>query len=270
MKRIDVDEKYEEIVEFAGIPEFMDTPVKRYSSGMYARLGFSVAAHVDPEVLLIDEVLSVGDLAFQRKCIEAMQNFKAKGTTIIFVSHNLHSVSALCDRCLTLNKGEIIYDGSTGEGIKYYYDTMSSNTASGSISIDGVRCLTEDGEERVDLVSGTGITLSMMIDSKDEYPNVWIGIFLTSSTLGLQVFHTTTARLNNKSFALQPGHPLRVSCHLKMNLSPGRYLVGVHVYDYDKLKYIYTGNIANIVIAEDPGIGGIANLEPRLQVEAVR
>ena len=98
MKKSEIDKKLDEIVEFSGLIEFLDTPVKRYSSGMYARLGFSVAAHVKPEILLVDEVLSVGDLRFQEKCIEKMISIRDDGTTIIFVSHNLQSIQLLCKR----------------------------------------------------------------------------------------------------------------------------------------------------------------------------
>jgi lipopolysaccharide transport system ATP-binding protein len=266
MARKEIDNKFEEIVEFSGLEEFIDTPVKRYSSGMYARLGFSIAAHVDPEILLVDEVLSVGDLAFQRKCIETMLGFKDKGTTIIFVSHNLQAVSSLCGRCLTLNNGKVLYDGTTGEGIKCYYDAMSSIGATGPISIKNIRCLGENGDERVDFKSGATITLSMSIDSKEEYSRVGVGVYI-SSPAGLSIFNTNTARLNSETFTLKPYLQLKVTCHLRMNLSPGLYLLGVHLFDYGRYKDIFMGNISNIVITEDKTFGGIANLEPRIKVE---
>ena len=97
MKSTEIASKIDQIIEFAGVADFIDTPVKRYSSGMHARLGFSVAAHLDPDVLLIDEVLSVGDMAFQEKCIERMKLFKSKGVAIAFVSHNMQAVADLCD-----------------------------------------------------------------------------------------------------------------------------------------------------------------------------
>src|SRR4029077_254955 len=98
MKRAEINKKFDQIVEFSELRDFLDTPVKRYSSGMYARLGFSVAAHVDPEILIVDEVLSVGDMQFQEKCLNRMREVVKSGTTVIFVSHNLQAVQMLCSR----------------------------------------------------------------------------------------------------------------------------------------------------------------------------
>jgi ABC-type polysaccharide/polyol phosphate transport system ATPase subunit len=120
MKRAEILRKFDEIVEFAGVEEFIDTPVKRYSSGMNARLGFAVAAHLDPEVLLIDEVLSVGDLSFQEKCYERMQRFARSGIAIVFVSHNLSAISTLCNRVLVLRHGEVQTLAPTQEALTVY------------------------------------------------------------------------------------------------------------------------------------------------------
>ena len=107
MTRDEIRRRFDAIVDFSGLEEFIDTPVKRYSSGMFARLGFSVAAHVDPDVMLVDEVLSVGDYLFQRKCIERMDAVIAGGATVVFVSHNLHAVANLCPRSLLLERGRV-------------------------------------------------------------------------------------------------------------------------------------------------------------------
>ena len=106
MRKPEIDRKFDEIVDFSGLEDFIDTPVKRYSSGMYARLGFSVAAHVDPDILLVDEVLSVGDMSFQQRCMEKMQEKIRSEVAVIFVSHNLSAVANLCDRAILLSKGE--------------------------------------------------------------------------------------------------------------------------------------------------------------------
>src|SRR5437763_13048636 len=105
MNLTEIARKFEEIFEFAGVTEFIDTQVKRYSSGMNARLGFSIAAHLSPDVLLIDEVLAVGDMAFQERCFARMRQFRSEGVAIVFVSHNLHAVADLCDRVLLLDGG---------------------------------------------------------------------------------------------------------------------------------------------------------------------
>lgn len=120
MRKKEIDNKFEEIVEFSGVREFIDTPVKRYSSGMYSRLGFSVAAHMDPDILLVDEVLSVGDSAFQAKCAEKMRELMKVGATIIIVSHSLSLIQSLCKRTILINNGEVLKDGATEEVLPFY------------------------------------------------------------------------------------------------------------------------------------------------------
>lgn len=129
MTRREILSKMESIVEFAGVAAFIDTPVKRYSSGMNLRLGFAISAHLDPDILLLDEVLAVGDNAFQAKCIERITLLKKSGTTIIFVSHNLGAVAGLCDRVLLLRQGEIAANGEPGSVIAEYERTLGEATA---------------------------------------------------------------------------------------------------------------------------------------------
>ena len=120
MLRRGITEKLDSIVEFAELQQFIDTPVKRYSSGMYVRLGFSIAAHLEPDILLLDEVLAVGDAAFQQKCLQRISELKQNGTTIVFISHDLRAVQKLCDRVLLLKKGKIEADGDPAETIALY------------------------------------------------------------------------------------------------------------------------------------------------------
>jgi len=129
MQRSQIDERFDEIVEFADITQFLDTPVKRYSSGMYVRLAFSVAAHLDTDVLLVDEVLAVGDQKFQEKCLGKLSDVSSSGRTVLFVSHNLSSVSKLCTRTLVLDKGEVVFDGDVIEGISHYNNQMRDKPA---------------------------------------------------------------------------------------------------------------------------------------------
>jgi lipopolysaccharide transport system ATP-binding protein len=121
MKKAEIEKKFDEIVAFAGIDKFLDTPVKRYSSGMYVRLAFSVAAHMEPDILLVDEVLAVGDTEFQKKCLGKMDEItKKEGRTILFVSHNLGAIKQLCTRTILLKKGEVEFEGETERAIEYY------------------------------------------------------------------------------------------------------------------------------------------------------
>jgi len=128
MKKKEIDRKFDEIVDFSGVEQFMETPIKRYSSGMNVRLAFAVAAHLEPEILLVDEVLAVGDVAFQQKCIGKMDGLSQEGRTILFVSHDMTRIAKLCPQCILLDKGGVSYQGETGQAItKYLQDANTDN-----------------------------------------------------------------------------------------------------------------------------------------------
>ena len=120
MSRKEVSLKFDEIVDFSGVEKFIDTPIKHFSSGMYVRLAFAVAAHLEPEILIVDEVLAVGDIAFQKKCLGKMKDVSGQGRTILFVSHNLQAVRTLCTRAILLHKGKMIMDGQVNDAISNY------------------------------------------------------------------------------------------------------------------------------------------------------
>jgi lipopolysaccharide transport system ATP-binding protein len=147
MSRAEVARKFDEIVDFAEIRDFVDTPVKRYSSGMYVRLAFSVAAHLESEILLVDEVLAVGDLSFQKKCIGKMEGVGASGRTILFVSHNMATIENLCTRALVLKDGRVDFQGDVNTGIRHYHtyfeETGGSNLESAKRMGDGRLRITE-------------------------------------------------------------------------------------------------------------------------------
>jgi lipopolysaccharide transport system ATP-binding protein len=176
MKRREINAKLPEIVEFSGVDKFLDTPVKRYSSGMHVRLAFSVAAHFEPEILLVDEVLSVGDAEFQARCMGRMEDIGATGRTVLFVSHNMQAVSQLCDRAILLDDGEIVMDGPSGDVVAHYLQTTagagSSRTWSGDeapgddlVRLYGVRIVDEDGEttDYVDVRRPVGVELRFRV-----------------------------------------------------------------------------------------------------------
>ena len=128
MTKDEIDAKMEDIIEFSEVREFIDTPVKRYSSGMYVKLAFSVAAHLDSEIMIMDEVLAVGDMAFQKKCLDKMRDAaKVQGKTVLYVSHNMNTIRKLCDRCIVLNQGKVIFDGDVEEAIGFYLGNSNSS-----------------------------------------------------------------------------------------------------------------------------------------------
>lgn len=157
MKREEIERKYDQIVEFAELADFMDMPVKWYSSGMFARLGFSVAVHTEPQVLLVDEVLSVGDIGFQRRCFERMMEFKARpDTAVIFVSHNMNAVATLCDRVVMLDRGRVAEIGGSGEMVDRYIALTSGRRCEGDaeVAVEEAVCRDEAGSPRAVFRSG--------------------------------------------------------------------------------------------------------------------
>ncbi len=178
LSRARVRELMDEIVAFAELERAIDLPVRTYSSGMYMRLGFSVASHIEADVLLLDEVFAVGDEDFQRKCFGKIREFKSRGGTIVFVSHDAQSVERLCDRAVLLRQGEVIFNGPTREAISEYRRMLADERSpdelaaglrewgSGEARVVGARLLDADGEERVQFASGEPLTLELQISSE--------------------------------------------------------------------------------------------------------
>jgi homopolymeric O-antigen transport system ATP-binding protein len=177
MKRREIQRKLSDIVEFSGIEKFIDTPVKRYSSGMYVRLAFSVAAHLEPEILLVDEVLAVGDAEFQQRCLGRMEDFSGTGRTVLFVSHNMQTINQLCDRVIWLDGGTIVEDGEPSEVVTHYLHTTHSSGSSISWADDesapgddlarllSVRTIDEEGHavETIDVRDAVGIEIRFRV-----------------------------------------------------------------------------------------------------------
>ena len=174
MSKQEVERKFDAIVEFSGVRDFIDTPVKRYSSGMYVRLAFAVAANLEPEILLLDEVLAVGDLAFQRKCIEHAKELQRKDATILFVSHNMFSIKTMCERVIYLKQGKIIYDGPTEGGIALYEQDSPLSTvpwvrddpSQWPIRLTDVAMLDTLGERRTVFDFGEPMTIRLAYETK--------------------------------------------------------------------------------------------------------
>jgi homopolymeric O-antigen transport system ATP-binding protein len=176
MKRREIQGKFSDIVEFSGVEQFIDTPVKRYSSGMYVRLAFSVAAHLEPDILLVDEVLAVGDAEFQRRCLGRMEDLGSEGRTVLFVSHNMQTISQLCDRALLLDRGRVVEDGPSADVVARYlqaglgsgsYVEWSEDDAPGDdlVRLRWARVVGEDGEElaAADVRQPVGIQIAFRV-----------------------------------------------------------------------------------------------------------
>ena len=233
MTRVEIDRKFDEILEFSGVEKFIDTPVKRYSSGMQVRLAFSVAAHLEPEILLVDEVLAVWDAAFQKKSIGKMQDVSKSGRTVFFVSHNLAAVSALCSSAFLLEEGQLTIQGDVEDIIAKYIrsDTgnkpnqsinQSNRSGNGALQFTAIQFQTEEGVPLETVSSGDNLVISLSYKMFSENVlNVNFGVNVYGF-LGQQMFQCK-ASLVDSEYATLPPHG-EVKCAIsKLPLPPGDY-----------------------------------------------
>ena len=196
MTRKEIKKKFDEIVDFAGVEKFLDTPVKRYSSGMYVRLAFAVAAHLDPEILLIDEVLAVGDAEFQKKCLGKMDEVSKQGRTILFVSHNMAAIQQLCIKGFVLNEGNIDYTGNVVDSIHHYNmllvgNLKSDSKAGKSVKVIDVRISKNDEQ----LTANSSLNIFIQLSTLNRLPNCYLNLVIEDSE-GRMMIHTRTDFFN--------------------------------------------------------------------------
>jgi lipopolysaccharide transport system ATP-binding protein len=227
MKRAETDRKFDEIVAFAEIGPFIDTPVKHYSSGMHLRLAFSVAAHLEPEILLVDEVLAVGDLAFQRKCLGKMENVASHGRTVLFVSHNLGVVKELCHSSIVLSHGSLAFRGPVVEGLAYYSRSLVEHptaSPSGSTRWWGVSVNGRLDGLGASVPNQRAMTVEAWLDLLDDYETGRF-IFLMHDSSGNLVVHRRIYSRDLGEKAIDRGR-YRISLECPpMWLAPGVYTV---------------------------------------------
>jgi lipopolysaccharide transport system ATP-binding protein len=263
MKRREIAAKFDQIVEFAGLQEFIETPVKRYSSGMNARLGFSIAAHLEPDVLLIDEVLSVGDMGFQQRCIERMADFKKQGATIVFVSHNLQAVANLCDRALYLHGG-VRALGPCREVIEQYVRTVDRprNATAGAVEIIRSELLNEHGWPTTAATSGTPLILRVTYKAHAAVSNLLLGFLVFRSTDRLPVYDANFGSDELRVGSLNSGDEVVVDFHFRAHLTRGQYHLGCHVFDPGTQEYTDRVCPTGILTVEESRThSGIADLD---------
>ncbi len=274
IKKSYIIERFDEIVEFSGLSAFLDTPIKRYSSGMYARLGFSVTAHLEPDILLIDEVLSVGDFTFQEKCINKMNEYKNSGVTIVFVSHNMDAIRKLCSRSILLDKGTAVKDGDTESVIDKYYEinskNMKINNSEGAVEILGAGLTKTNNEEVISIQSGEKALFRLKMLVRKDISNASFCLFIRR-TDGMVVFDVSSEQLNNKRYTVDKNSLVEIRYGLKVNLLKGLYYVGFNLFGSvgsGTLGHIeYVEKICSFLVKENISVQGIANLEPKCFVE---
>jgi lipopolysaccharide transport system ATP-binding protein len=234
MSRAEIVRKFDEIVAFAGTERFLDTPVKRYSSGMYVRLAFAVAAHLEPEILIIDEVLAVGDAEFQRKCLGKMGEIAQGGRTVLFVSHQLPTVENLCESALLLEQGTVKMQGAVGDVIAAYAADASASGVSlfersdrrgtGVLRFSEVRVLSEDGERVGALVCGESAVFEMRVRNPSGAALRSVHISVGIENLASQRVTTWSTSYAGGDFASAPAGDFAVRVRLpRLALMPGSY-----------------------------------------------
>ena len=263
MSRQEVSRKMDAIIDFAGIPDFIDTPVKRYSSGMNARLGFAVAAHVDPDVLLIDEVLAVGDFAFQQKCYERLAEFRRSGAAIVFVSHSMQAIVALCDKAILLRPGRSALIGPVAE-MAARYASPEGQAVDPRIAIHSVQ-ITERGTfgtMKSAVSPGATLTLDAKIHVNTPLPRCRVEFSIVRND-GMIMFQGSPMVDGAAPLDLEAGSTLSVTTHFRANLLRGTYRVVLQLLDMNKLwDPIAISGMASFVVHETTRVAGCAEVEP--------
>lgn len=239
MSKREIDQKFDEIVAFAEIEKFIGTPVKHYSSGMYVRLAFAVAAHLEPEILLVDEVLAVGDIAFQKKCMGKMGDVAKAGRTVVLVSHNMAAINALCSRCVIMNAGGVEFDGPTDEATARFYAESLSITSgsdlsgrvrdgSGAARFTSIDIQPLDAEGRVLEVAipGCDLRINVEVQCEKNFGHANLALIFYDSG-GYRILDTNTAQ-KGEFLSMQAGQLARANFLLhEVLLRPGQYLLGL-------------------------------------------
>jgi lipopolysaccharide transport system ATP-binding protein len=257
MRRDEINRKIGEIIDFSGLSEFIDTPVKRYSSGMYARLGFSVAAHVDPEILLVDEVLSVGDLNFQQRCLRKITEVVKRGTTVIFISHNIPSVMVLCPRTILLSRGEIQRFGDSREVCRYYYSSNAEAQQKGGerLKVSGYELLSAGDSPSAAFQAGEWATFKVSVQSFYDVKDLIMG-FLIKRDDGVMVFDANSDKVADRYYSFSAGETKEIKIRFRANLPAGTYYLGVHFVSIESEYYFYDDEVMEFYVTAPVTVGG--------------
>jgi lipopolysaccharide transport system ATP-binding protein len=289
MTRAEIDDRFEDIVAFAGIGKYLDTPVKRYSSGMYARLGFAVAAHVDPDILLVDEVLAVGDMAFQQKCYDRMLGMLEKGTTLIFVSHNMGAVQRVCQQCIVMYRGQVAFVGATAQATAEYSNILRQAAAEQNANakspvqaglsqrvmtqtavIEDVKIIRDSGETAEVFSPGEEVCIKVRVKAYEFLPSPILACTIRSPE-GAVVYDFTThwAKIDTPDF--ESDSVFEIVYRLKLNLVNGIYQLGVDLAYHDLSRYYDRLDRAlDFVITGGSGARGYADLEASVEVNELQ
>lgn len=275
LSRREIEARYERIVEFSGLAEFIEEPVKNYSSGMYVRLGFAVAIHTDPDVLLVDEVLAVGDEAFAHRCLARIEEFLGAGKTLLLVSHSLDLVESHCDRAMWLERGRVRLIGDPRRVIDAYRQAVAEAAGevhrveaereltpdeeavrrwgSGGAEILDVRLLV-DGQERFHLLAGEAVTFELVARANRPLEDFVFGIGINTPR-GIECWGTNTDLGGLQPLRFEGEVRVRLHCP-ELRLGPGEYLLDVAVHTREGMPYDYRKSLLSFTVtASDRGVG---------------
>jgi lipopolysaccharide transport system ATP-binding protein len=261
MSKKQVRRQLDAIVDFSGVEKFLDTPIKRYSSGMRLRLGFAVAAHLDPEILMIDEVLAVGDASFQKKCLDAIEKLRIAGRTILFVSHNLPAVENLCERCIWIDSGRVHQDGESRAVVRDYMESMREVTAAvvdleetqerrgnGKIRYRGLDLLSREGVSQKLVRSGDSVVMRFHYTAHEPIPFPSFG-FRMFTEMGAMVTETSTSHHGIYIPTVKPGEGYLDLEIDSLNLLAAKYKISLWITDqHGGLIYDIVENAVNLEV----------------------
>jgi ABC-type polysaccharide/polyol phosphate transport system ATPase subunit len=270
MTRQEVGRRLDSIVDFSGIEAFIDTPVKRYSSGMNARLGFAIAVHLDPDVLVIDEVLSVGDMAFQAKCTDRMKAFKRDGVAIVFVSHNMQAVGELCDEAIVI-KGHPRFQGAVGQAVQQYLSIANhdGDTRGGDgVRLEGVHLVDAQGEPAIAVTAGAPLRLTAELTFQQPIGALVYGMVVYRATDGLRVADVSFSGEEYGIPSVAAGDRVRLTFDHVAHLARGQYTYEINVWDAAQTYHrLLTPDVAGVRVDEYRSWAGVADLEVRIGAE---
>ncbi|MEZ4743558.1 MAG: ABC transporter ATP-binding protein [Bdellovibrionota bacterium] len=291
LSKDEMDEKINHIIQFSELDKFFDRPIKIYSSGMYVRLAFSFAVSVEPDILIIDEALSVGDVYFQQKCLKKINEFKDQGTTILFVSHDLGAIRMLCEQVSLLQKGRLIYTGVPAKGLELYnaiiaehrndeainrqiqqaksieINNNSFESGNNKMKIENVNMLDANGQASEAIVSGEELTIEVLAKVyTNQIDNPTCGI-LIRDRFGCDIFGTNSYQLHAKSFSLNKGDLVLYRFNFLLNLGKGDYTLTVALHAEnshidDNYHWIDRAKIIQVLPSTDFEFVGVAKLNP--------
>jgi len=279
MKKSEIDQKFDEIVNFAEVEKFIDTPVKRYSSGMYLRLAFAVAAHLEPEILVVDEVLAVGDAEFQRKCLGKMSDVAREGRTVIFVSHNMSAILRLTEEALVIDKGHLLMRAPTPKAVDFYLSSGLTQEGQRTWQTDklgiaslpfvpvSIRLLDAKGNVSDTVRSVEGFTIEVEYKLTETIKGLRVGIYIITSRgeFVFTSFDTDDPQTFEKFSQRENGHYIS-RCSVPANLlNGGRFVVGINASSY-RIKTYFHDEQALVFNVDTSGAPGTQWPETRLGV----